>query len=70
MVVAISEFKTNPGYYIELAAEQPVRISRHGKIIARIEPEQLSKKEAWRRLRALPKLQFDYDALRMERIGS
>ena len=70
MVVSVSELKTNPGYYIDLAQEQPIRISKNGKVVARLVPDKPSRNEAWQKLRSMPKFDFDYEALRVERILS
>jgi prevent-host-death family protein len=66
--VSISELKTNPSRFIELAQDQAVCITKNGKVVARLVSAQSSKREAAKRLIGALPPNLDYDALREERI--
>ncbi|MCL2606359.1 MAG: type II toxin-antitoxin system Phd/YefM family antitoxin [Coriobacteriia bacterium] len=69
MNVSISTLKTNPGYYIDLAQNERVSITKNGKVVARIVPAKPSKAEAATRLVGSLPRNLDYKVLREERIA-
>ncbi|MCL2402814.1 MAG: type II toxin-antitoxin system Phd/YefM family antitoxin [Coriobacteriia bacterium] len=68
MNVSISALKTNPGYYIELAQQKRVAITKNGKVVARLIPAKPSKAESAKKLIGILPQNLDYDALREDRI--
>lgn len=69
MVVTATEFKTNLGKYLELAAQQDVFITKNGKNIARLTSPTVNKLALLDRLVGIIPEDADEDAAREERLA-
>lgn len=70
MIVTATEFKTNLGKYLELAASQDIFITKNGKIIARVTNPQVNKLELLDALvGVIPADTIDEQAAREERLS-
>jgi prevent-host-death family protein len=67
MTATVSEVKNRLSHYIDLSKEQPIAITRHGRVVARLVSEQPSKQYAVERLLNMPKHEFSYDDARMKK---
>lgn len=68
MLVSLSELKTHPGRYIELAVQQDVIITKNGKRVAKLTSFTPDKKASAKALLGALPGDLDYDAAREERI--
>ncbi len=70
MIVTATEFKTNLGKYLELAALQDIFITKNGKSIARVTSPQVNKLELLDGLvGVIPSTSMDEAAAREERLS-
>ena len=71
MIVTATEFKTNLGKYLELAAVQDVLITKNGKNIARLTSPTISKLSVLNSLVGIIPSQEDIntESMREERLG-
>lgn len=70
MIVTATEFKTNLGKYLELAALQDIFITKNGKSIARVTSPQVNKLELLDGLvGVIPNAPMDEAAAREERLS-
>ena len=71
MIVTATEFKTNFGKYLELAAVQDVLITKNGKNIARLTSPTISKLSVLNSLVGIIPSQEDIntESMREERLG-
>ena len=71
MIVTATEFKTNLGKYLELAAVQDVLITKNGKNIARLTSPTISKLSVLNSLVGIIPSQKDIntESMREERLG-
>ena len=69
MIITATEFKTNFGKYLDMAAKEDIFITRNGKTIAKIVNPQISAVDSLRgMLKDIPS-DVDLDSLREERIS-
>ncbi len=70
MIVTATEFKTNLGKYLELAALQDIFITKNGKSIARVTGPQVNRLELLDDLvGVIPESATDANTAREERLG-
>jgi prevent-host-death family protein len=68
MRISLTELKTNPGKYIDLAEDRDVYITRNGKCVARLSGMQANRQEAARALFGILPAEVDLAAARRERL--
>lgn len=69
MLVTISELKMNPGKYIEIAATEPVYITKNGKKVAKLTGAKEEKVAAVKRLFGILPSDVTLEQARMERLN-
>lgn len=69
MVVTATEFKTNLGKYLEMAAKEDIFITRNGKTIAKLVNPQISAVDSLRGILKNAPSDINRDLLREERLS-
>lgn len=69
MVVTATEFKTNFGKYLEMAAKEDIFITRNGKTIAKVVNPQISAVDSLRGILKNAPSDINRDLLREERLS-
>lgn len=69
MLISLSELKTNPGKYVEIANKEAVYITKNGKRVAKLTGTNADKVAGIKRLFGILPPDTDLDEARMERLG-
>jgi prevent-host-death family protein len=68
MRISISELKSNPGKYVEMASERDVFVTKNGKLLAKITNAKIDKIAAAESLFGILPSNVDLDQSREERL--
>ncbi len=69
MLVSVSELKTNPGKYIDIANHEVVYITKNGKKVAELTGTNTDKVANLKRIFGILPPDVDVDKVRMERLN-
>jgi prevent-host-death family protein len=67
-LVSLSELKTNPGKYVEMANQEPVYITKNGKKVAKLTGTKADKVAGLKRLFGILPAETNLDEARLERL--